>query len=156
MIMVILLLPKSLINYPSSCILLGKWAGNSKFSKSYHVFKLLPLKTKHWGFPGGSVVKSPPANAGDTGLIPGLGRSQMQWSNQAHVPQLLSLCSGAREPQLLSPQLLKFSCPRACALKPAAPLQREAQAPQSESSPCLLQLEETRVQRRRPRAAKKK
>ena len=39
------------------------------------MFKLLPLKTKHWGFPGGSVVKSPPANAGDTGLIPGLGRS---------------------------------------------------------------------------------
>ena len=23
------------------------------------------------GFPGGSVVKNPPANAGDTGLIPG-------------------------------------------------------------------------------------
>ena len=27
------------------------------------------------GFPGGSVVKNLPANAGDTGLIPGLGRS---------------------------------------------------------------------------------
>jgi len=27
------------------------------------------------GFPGGSVVKKPPANAGDTGLIPGSGRS---------------------------------------------------------------------------------
>ena len=26
------------------------------------------------GFPGGSVVKNPPANAGDVGLIPGLGR----------------------------------------------------------------------------------
>ena len=26
------------------------------------------------GFPGGSVVKNPPANAGDTGLIPGLGQ----------------------------------------------------------------------------------
>ena len=26
-------------------------------------------------FPGGAVVKSPPANAGDTGLIPGSGRS---------------------------------------------------------------------------------
>ena len=26
------------------------------------------------GFPGGSVVKNPPANAGDTGSIPGLGR----------------------------------------------------------------------------------
>ena len=27
------------------------------------------------GFPGGSVVKSPPANAGDPGSIPGSGRS---------------------------------------------------------------------------------
>ena len=27
------------------------------------------------GFPGGSVVKNTPANAGDTGSIPGLGRS---------------------------------------------------------------------------------
>ena len=27
------------------------------------------------GFPGGSVVKNPPANAGDPGLIPGLERS---------------------------------------------------------------------------------
>ena len=27
------------------------------------------------GFPGGSVVKSPSANVGDTGLIPGSGRS---------------------------------------------------------------------------------
>ena len=27
------------------------------------------------GFPGGSVVKNPPINAGDLGLIPGLGRS---------------------------------------------------------------------------------
>ena len=26
------------------------------------------------GFPGGSVVKNPPANSGDAGLIPGLGR----------------------------------------------------------------------------------
>ena len=29
------------------------------------------------GFPGGSVVKNPPANAGDTGLIPGPGRFYM-------------------------------------------------------------------------------
>ena len=27
-----------------------------------------------WGFSGGSGVKNPPANAGDTGLIPGSGR----------------------------------------------------------------------------------
>ena len=29
----------------------------------------------HPGFPGGSVAKNPPANAGDVDLIPGLGRS---------------------------------------------------------------------------------
>ena len=30
-----------------------------------------------WGFPGSSVVKNLPANAGDMGLSPGLGRSHM-------------------------------------------------------------------------------
>ena len=34
---------------------------------------------KFSGFPGGLVVKNPPANAGNTGSIPGPGRS--------HVPQ---------------------------------------------------------------------
>ena len=49
---------------------LGKWAlfqhlpGASGFS---------PIKDR--GFPGGSMVKNLPANAGDTGSIPGLGRS---------------------------------------------------------------------------------
>ena len=33
------------------------------------------------GFPGGSVVRNLPANAGDTGLIPVPGRSHMPWSN---------------------------------------------------------------------------
>ena len=33
------------------------------------------FKTKDGGFPGGSVIINPPANAGDVGLIPGLGRS---------------------------------------------------------------------------------
>ena len=28
-----------------------------------------------WAFPGGSMVKNPPANAGNTGLILGSGRS---------------------------------------------------------------------------------
>ena len=54
-------------------------------------------------FPGGAVVKNPPANAGDTGLSPGLGRSHMPRSNKARAPQLLSLRSRAHEPQLLSP-----------------------------------------------------
>ena len=32
-------------------------------------------------FPGGPVVKNPPANAGNKGLIPGPGRFRMPWSN---------------------------------------------------------------------------
>ena len=32
-------------------------------------------------FPGGAVVKNPPANAGDTCSIPGPARSHMPWSN---------------------------------------------------------------------------
>ena len=41
------------------------------------------LNFKNYGrdFPGGTVVKNPPANAGDTGSIPGLGRSHMPQSN---------------------------------------------------------------------------
>ena len=38
-------------------------------------------------FPGGPVVENPPASAGNMGLIPGLGRSRMPWSNQAHTPE---------------------------------------------------------------------
>ena len=34
-----------------------------------------------WDFPGGAVVKNPPANAGDTGSSPGPGRSSMPESN---------------------------------------------------------------------------
>ena len=32
-------------------------------------------------FPGGAVVKNPPANAGDTGLSPDTGRSPLPQSN---------------------------------------------------------------------------
>ena len=34
-----------------------------------------------WDIPGGTVVKNPPANAGDTGSSPGLGRCHMPQSN---------------------------------------------------------------------------
>ena len=50
--------------------------------------------------PGGRVDKNPPANAGDMGLIPGLGRFQMPWSNKARMLQLLSLHLKAHELQL--------------------------------------------------------
>ena len=59
------------------------------------------------GFPGGAVVGSLPANAGDTGSNPGLGRSHMLRSGWAHAPQLLGLRSRACEPQLLKPGRLE-------------------------------------------------
>ena len=49
-----------------------------------------------WGFPGGSVIKNLPANAGDTGSIPDQGRSHMMWSK-------LNLCTTTIEPVLWSP-----------------------------------------------------
>ena len=40
-----------------------------------------PLKNGRGGFPGGAVVEGLPADAGDTGSSPGLGRSHMPRSN---------------------------------------------------------------------------
>ena len=76
-------------------------------------------------FPGGAVVKNPPANAGDMGLSPGPGRSHMPRSNKAHAPQLLSLHSRARKPQLLSPRATttETCSPRARALQQEKPPQ---------------------------------
>ena len=48
-------------------------------------------KMVFWGFPGGAVVGSLPANAGDAGSSPGLGGSHMPRSDWARGPQLLSL-----------------------------------------------------------------
>ena len=76
-------------------------------------------------FPGGSVVKNPPANAGDTGSSPRPGRSHMPWSNKAHAPQLRSPCATATEAH----------APRACALQQEKPPQWEARAPQRRVAP---------------------
>ena len=43
--------------------------------------KISVVKIKIEGFPGGAVVESLPANAGDTGSSPGLGGSRMLRSN---------------------------------------------------------------------------
>ena len=60
-----------------------------------------------WDFPKDWVVKNPPANAGDMGSYSGPERFHMLWSSWTHAPQLLSLCSGAWEPQLLKPRGLE-------------------------------------------------
>ena len=90
------------------------------------------------GFPGGAVVESLPASAGDTGSSPGLGGSHMPRSNWAREPQLLSLrvwslCSATRE---------------------AATVKGPRTA--MKSGPHLPQLEKALAQKRRPNAAKKK
>ena len=59
----------------------------------------LKKKKRKADFPGGPVVKNPPANAGDTGSNPGLGRFHIPQGNQAHVPQLRSPSRVARAPQ---------------------------------------------------------
>ena len=43
-------------------------------------YSVLNLKDAFLGFPGGTVVKNLPANAGDAGSSPGLGRSHMPQS----------------------------------------------------------------------------
>ena len=90
------------------------------------------------GFPGGAVVESLPASAGDTGSSPGLGGSHMPRSNWAREPQLLSLCiwslcSATREVAIVKG-------PRT-AMK---------------SGPRLPQLEKALTQKRRPDTAKNK
>ena len=62
-------------------------------------------------FPGGAVFKNPPANAGDTSSIPGLGRSHMPRSNEAPALQLLSPHTATTEART----------PRACAAQQEKP-----------------------------------
>ena len=80
---------------------------------------------KSWGFPGGAVVENLPANAGDMGSSPGLGRSHMLRSNWAREPQLLSLsvwslCSATREAAVVrGPRTAMKSGPRSPQLEKA-------------------------------------
>ena len=48
---------------------------------SQFLFVMRTFKIYSRGFPGGTVGKNPPANAGDTGSSPGPGRSHMPRSN---------------------------------------------------------------------------
>ena len=90
------------------------------------------------GFPGGAVVESLPANAGDTGSSPGLGGSHMPRSNWAREPQLLSL--------------------RVWSLCSAAGEAATVRGPRTmmKSGPHLPQLEKAHAQKRRPNTAKNK
>ena len=100
--------------------------------------KTIIQKESCWGFPGGAVVEGLPANAGDTGSGPGLGRS--------HVPQ-----SGyAREPQLLSLRVWSL-----CSATGEAAIVR-GPCTAMKSGPRSPQLEKALAQKRRPNTAKDK
>ena len=49
------------------------------------------------------MVKTPPANTGDTGLIPGLGRFHMLRGNCPHAATTEARSSGVRAPQQKKP-----------------------------------------------------
>ena len=70
---------------------------------------------------------------------------------KSHVLQLLSLCCGAWELQLLEP-----ACPGAHAPKQEKPLKWDAHALQLESSPQSPQLEKNLTQQQRPSTVKNK
>ena len=113
---------------PFSGCVLKRPAGSSPHS----------LKRQEPGFPGGAVVENLPANAGDAGSSPGLGRSHMPRSGWAREPQLLSLrvwslCSATGEAAMVrGPRI---------AMK---------------SGPHLPQLEKALAQKRRPNTTKNK
>ena len=107
------------------CIPEGQW---------YTRWKVL-IKTGGKGFPGGAVVGSLPANAGNTGSSPGLGGSHMSQSDWAREPQLLSLCAWS----LCS------------AIREAAMVRGPRTA--MKSGPCLPQLEKALARKRRPNTA---
>ena len=122
------------------------WEISPKFHLFKKIYQTLHLKEntfkkiniQNGGFPGGAVVENLPANAGDTGSSPGLGRSHMPRSNWAREPQLLSLsvwslCSATREAVIVrGPRTAMKSGPR------------------------LLQLEKAFAQKQRPNTAKNK
>ena len=69
------------------------------------------------------MVKNPPANARDTGSIPGRERFHMPQSNSARGTQIRTRCSRAQKPQLLSPHA---ATPKACTPQSLCSARREA------------------------------
>ena len=96
------------------------WLSSLCFKGAIKRLSLLLPKNLKWGFPGGSVIKNPPADIGDMCSIPGPGRSHMPWSSEPLVVQLLNQCSRAQEPwvlSLLTPDLVLHN-KRSCNEKP--------------------------------------
>ena len=115
-----------------------------QLSKLPKHFKLNITTDAFSGFPGGPVVKNPPANAWDMGSI-----NSISAQGRSHVPQLRSLCSGVQEPQPLSPHDQSLCSATSEVTKMRSP--RTA----TKSSPCSLQLEKARAQQPGIRLVKK-
>ena len=71
------------------------------------LFATAHTKCLSWDFPGGPVVKNPPSNAGNAGLIPGWGTKIL------HVTGQLSPCATTTEPACY-----KLQSPRALTTEP--------------------------------------
>ena len=79
---------------------LGAWEHDEGEKKSHLYFHSSLTETWHcfqlrlsMDFPGGTVNKNPPANAGDMGSILSLGRFHMPRDNQARVPHSSWACA---------------------------------------------------------------
>ena len=107
--------------------MLASHMGSTCLFTNYPPLKVKPIELRIFalGFPGGAVVESLPANAGDMGSSPGLGRSHMPRSNEVREPQLLSLrdwslCSTTREGTMVrGPHTVMKSGPRSPQLQKA-------------------------------------
>ena len=118
---------------------------SSSLKMAAHSLWLFPSRGGALGFPGGAVVGSLPANAGDTGSSPGLGRSHMPRSGWAREPQLLSLRIWSLCPATGGAAIEKG--PRTAMKSGPHTAMR--------SGPRLPQLEKAHVQQQRPNTAKK-
>ena len=143
--------------FPHPCLMNRVLLYNKNFSIIYlnelfcflKIWKpLLFWSYQKWaeGFPGGAVVENLPANVGDTGSSPGLGRSHMPRSNWAHEPQLLSLRVWS----------LSSTIREAVVVRGTAIMRGTLQHTAMKSGPRSPQLEKALAQKRRPNTAKNK
>ena len=105
----------------------------------------MAIRTGMMGFPGDSVVKNLPASAGDTDLIPGIGRFHCHGATKPmhHNSRACALEPESHNYWAHMLRLLKPKHHRAHALQQEKPLVWDTCTPQLENSPHSLQLEKS-------------